>query len=358
MPFSPFLFPQLDMWHGAGQYCQIGILILLAYSFFEKQKKVNVTNIPLALLTLYLGLNTAWFWQQGLLNDEYRFAIFQPLFNFICFLIFYRLSFYLNRESIKRILTFLSYSICLYLFYTVIQVFNLDTFTKPYNVDSTVPDIVGGMFGNSSHNASFLAICLPLFYLKENRFSILCALLTWVLLVKIGSVTGLLTAAVVTIFFTFFYRLPAYYYSILILGAIAGCFARVNITDAGRFKMWKALWTPIKKNFIFGSGLGMMNNLGMTNTFKGWRHSHNEFFQMLLSTGIVGLTAILYCIWEYFRTMFKDRLAVVLASCFLGFLVTSLLLFPVHLWIIAMIAIMAYSWQFVLKNEEDLIYES
>jgi O-antigen ligase len=357
-PFSPLFFRGVDLWYGAGQYFQTGLVILLAYSLFEKQKEINIKNLPLSLLTAYLGLLTCFIWYQTLKTGQLNFIVFGPFFNFLCFLIFYKLSFQLNRENIYKIIRFLSYAVCAYLFFCVLQFFDLDPFFKMAHMADKPLHRTVGLMGNETQNASYLAICLPVFYLQRNRFSTLCACFVWAVIGITGSASAIITALVVTIFFSVFHRLSKIYYAFIILGAISfvllkGVEFSSYFNPWGRLDIWGKMWPLIKQRPIFGSGFGSMNVLSRQIRFEGWRHAHNEYYQMFFEVGIIGLMGVLYCIWEYFRNILKDRLGITLASLFLGFCIASLLYFPSHLWLPCTIGMLSYSFMFVLKNQED-----
>ena len=356
-PFSPFLFRRVDLWYAAGQYFQVGILLLLAYSFFEN-KSIKDRNIPLALLTLYLGGWTSYIWYQNLVMGKMFYLIFAPFFNFMCFLLFYKLSFNLNRDNIHRIIRFLSYSLIVYLFYCVFQFFDLDQFFKVFAYDDgTGIHRTVGLIGNETQNALYLAICLPVFYLKRNRISILSASLVWAVLAISGSASGIATALAVTVFFSCFHRLPITYYLYILLGSVGFVLLKypelsTYISFSGRWDIWTKLWPLIKERSVFGNGLGMMNVLARKPAFEGWRHAHNEYYQLLFTCGIVGLASVVYCIFDYFQEMLRDRLSVTLASIFLGFCLASLFYFPAHLWMMATIGILSYSFGYVLRRRD------
>ena len=70
------------------------------------------------------------------------------------------------------------------------------------------------------------------------------------------------------------------------------------------------------------------------------------------------MVAVIYCVYEYFRNIFKDRLSTTLASIFLGFCLVSLVYYPAHLFLPATLGMIGYSFMCVLKNEgvTDAIY--
>lgn len=369
-PFGAFFYPSLvvkDLWYASGQFTQVGILFLFAWSFFDKSKEIKVKNLPLALLTLYLGLMTSYGWYLGIMAGTLNWLVFQPFFNFLCFLIFYKLCFQLDREIIYKFLTWFSYSLAFYLILCTLQFFELGQFFKVVAyVDGKALHRVVGLLGNESQNAIYLGMILPVFYLVRNRFSMLCACLIWVLLAITDSASGVMIATTVTVFFSIFHRLPIWYYLYIILGAVGfiigksvycpelSLYSLVTnyVNPHGRLDIWERLLPLIKETSILGRGMGVMNLLAKGKDFKEWRHVHNEYYQLWLTGGFIGMSAVLYCVWEYFRGMFKDRLSVVLVSMFLGFCVACLIYFPAHLWMTAIIGMFSYSFMYVLKNEE------
>src|SRR3990167_7450447 len=113
IPFSILIFNQPDIWHGQGHFFQIGILVLLAFSFMDKPKQVQVMNKPLGSLFLWLGALTSYTWIKVLIiSNNYPVKVLLPFLNFFCFVIFYKLSIeYLDKERIEKILLYFKYSV-------------------------------------------------------------------------------------------------------------------------------------------------------------------------------------------------------------------------------------------------------
>lgn len=357
-PLSPAIFNKLDLWYAAGHYFQVGIAILLSYSFFVKQKAVKITNLPLALLTLCVLGNSLWYWYAGVVQQKHNFIVVLPAINYICFLIFYRLSLQLERKDIYNILSWLSYSLCGYLFLCTLQYLDLFPYFEVFAyADGAAIHRLVGFMGNESQNGMYLALILPIFFLNQTLFGTLCALFTVVLVGLSGSATGIVVVIAVIVFFSLFHRLSKLFYitlSLMITGFIVWKAPMLStyINPHSRLELWTKLWSVIKENPLFGYGLGTMNLLAKKQEFWGWRHAHNEFLHYWFCIGLVGVISILYCIYEYFRIMLKDRLSIVLASCFLGFCVASLNYFPSHLWLPSTIGMTAYSFSYALRNGE------
>ena len=179
LPFSNFVFRKVDIWHAHGMWFQAGLLILFCWSFFEKSKHITVRNIPLGAFALWTGSVTSFYWYIGLLTHKiYATTVFFPFFNFLCFLLFYKLSIvYLTKKDIERILFGMSVSVSVVLFYCLLQVFNLDQFYIP--LELTDNDSLVGTIGNSHHLAVYLAICQPLFF-RKGWFNYISLIVLWV----------------------------------------------------------------------------------------------------------------------------------------------------------------------------------
>lgn len=109
----------------------------------------------------------------------------------------------------------------------------------------------------------------------------------------------------------------------------------------GRLEMWKAyldffLSRPDK--FWFGWGLGSFETLTLKIPVGGifYRSAHNDFLQLLIETGVVGLTVYLSAIgW----TLYKVRHNAIFFSWGMGYIALSLVYFPGHFFLSQMLVI-------------------
>ena len=169
----------MDVWHGHGHFFQISLLFIFCWSFFEKSKCIHIINKPLGLFSLWTGLTTSYLWFRTFVDAQhYAIKIFMPFFNFLCFLLFYKLSIeYLNKEKIEKILSWFKYSILFFLFYCALQYFQLDEFLTGLSGQ----DELVGTLGNSSHLGGYLAIVQPIFFEKK-LLNILALILLWLII--------------------------------------------------------------------------------------------------------------------------------------------------------------------------------
>ncbi len=358
MPFGHFFFKQLDLWHGQGHFFQVGLLIIFALSFFEKPKPVQILNKSLGVFTLWTGLTTSYLWATALTKTgQYPIKIFMTFFNVLCFLLFYKLVIeYLDEEKIKKILIWFRYTIIMVLFYCTLQYLKLDEFLKGLSSH----DELVGTIGNPSHLAGYLAIVQPIFF---NKKGIIPLILLWSIILLSNSASGVFVGLLVILFWLFINKKYRYFFTILILGIISLVIVFIRFNSffcvEHRFEMWKLLFETFKNKAVTGFGLGTFGALKITlpPDLTIWRHVHNEFYQIAFETGLVGLGLVFWCIWEYFKEGFKlikSNTCLVLLTMFFGICLLSLFSFPIHLWQISAIGMIAYSGIYCIKNYNSL----
>ena len=119
-----------------------------------------------------------------------------------------------------------------------------------------------------------------------------------------------------------------------------------------RIEIWKMVYNTFKDKAITGYGLGSFALMAfkLPSGDSVWKHLHSEPYQIAFETGIIGLTLFLWCVWDYFaifkkfRTDLTERLTVM----FTGFCLLSLFTFPGHLWQMALIGMMSYSFIYTI----------
>jgi len=371
-PWAPLLFrrvfPGLNIWQQQQQFVQIGIVVLFCCSFFLKQNRVKIKNIPLAMLVCYVGIRTAENWFTATLAKGLPFPSLQFL-NFLYLIIFYVLCVqYLNKKSIAQIVKWLSYSALGVAFFCVLEVFGVAQFVKElpniYHPDKTKV-FVTGMLGNPTLISGYLAMCLPLFFGKK-AFNILSMSLIWIILLfytgqtESVSLVGIVVGLVVSLYYLsqvskrIFFCIASSF--LLIIPFVYGKIDTTIFAFSGRLAVWQKYLELSKNTFVFGKGLGsveiLSTQIGKFANYR-WTHLHNDFFEFTFNLGLVGLLLILYCIVEYFRVKVKlDKSGLVLKTIFVGFLVNCLFIFPSFLWAFTPLAMISYASLYVYKNQE------
>ena len=378
LPFAPLVVRNTDIWHAQGFWFQSGLLLLFCSSFYFEPKEIKVRNIPLGLLVLCIGGYTLFVSYKGLSNGKYLTANILPFFNFVCILVFYKLAVqYLNKDRIKIILRYLSYVLIITLFYCVFQSFGFDQFFKQVEIkkawyfNSFNHPAVTGFIGNPTHLSAYLGMCLPLlFSFKRKTTKVLSITLLFVIILfytNWGSntvpVTGIVVAIATLLYYClrtckvkFIIALTVCIISIrLLLDRIDINYIKGLLNSQSRLNIWAYYLENIKDNFVTGRGLGVVNILARKSNWQDFRFLHNEYLHFLIETGILGLSAIFYCIYDFFTVKVKpSKEKVILEALFLGFLIQSATLYPAHLWLMGSVGLIAYAGKYALKNEELL----
>ncbi len=351
IPWGNFFFKQADIWHAQGQFFQVGLLVLFCWSFFEKPRFVHSVNRPLGAFILWAGLVTSCLWiTQFTKTQHYPIKIFLPFFNLLCFVLFYKICLeYLDKDSIDKIFKWFRYSIIALLFYCVLQYLQLDQFFKGLGDHQ---DELVGTIGNPSHLAGYLALVSPLFF---NKKGVLPLILLWIIILLTDSATGLLTGFSVTLFWLFMQKKTKLLAYGLCSGIVGLCVILAKLpeffTSSHRLELWSLSYQTFKQKAITGFGLGSFGliKFDLQTPSSVWRHAHSEPYQVAFELGIIGLFLAIWCIYGYFNTFraFKTNQTITLESMFFGFCILSLFFFPAHLWIMATLGMISYSFMFV-----------
>ena len=357
LPFSSIFLHINNIWVTHGAFFQFGILCLFSYTLFNSPK-YKVSNIPLTSLFLWLGFVTMIWWNMGIVaTNQYNFLIFMPFFNFLCFILLYKgITEYLNDVDIDRILRWFSYVIGIMAVYGILQWLNLDQFHKHFNTKG-IPDAVVGTIGNPTHFASWLAICLPILYYVRTKFSNLSIVLLWIALLMTGSLSGIGVAILITLFYSSFFKVRRRFVisTICIIGLLSLLVLWVEkfnwklfLSTSGRFEFWKSIYPIFQQASITGAGFGKILSLG-----NHWKHCHNEFYQLAIEGGLIGLGIAIWCIVEYFKKFIrleKSKLSICLCSMFTAFLMLSMANFTCHLYLTGILGLFAYAGLFCIKG--------
>lgn len=374
LPFSSIFVNINDIWHSQGAVFHLGALCILSYSIFQLPRKplhqaLLLGNKPLGIFTFWLAVTTLFWWNYAIVKDGiYYLPVLMPFVNFLSYIILYKgITRYLTKKDIKDIVICFQYIVGAMAFYGIIQRLNLDQFHRHFSV-SFLPDSVVGTLGNPIHLGAWLSICLPILYYNATTFSNIAIFAVWLVILLTGSASGLIGAVGVTIFYNLFHKIRIKHerFIFLFLGVLILCgvikygfnhiFSFFNAS--GRIVFWGKLYDVFKDSAIFGRGLGILNVLKLTNgeNLSIWRHAHQEYFQIAVETGLVGLGIAVWGIVSYFKIFTKqpkDKLTVCLASIFVGFLINCFFSFPAHMWLIGVVAMFSYASLFAINAESS-----
>ena len=188
---------------------------------------------------------------------------------------------------------------------------------------------MNGFFSSNNMSGAFLALCLPAFFRGGWWFlTPLVGVGLW-LAVALG---GIMPAVFGTLLFFIIksYRINSVGKNMLILWAYIVFVIIVIISgvDQGgsqaRLKAWGAIWDlMIKEKFIFGWGVGLFKESfpALSTDHSQWMRAHNEYLQVWVEHGLIGLLIVSGFIIEILKNGFrlcKDRIMLI-ALC--GFII-------------------------------------
>lgn len=359
IPFSCLFLRIHDIWHSQGAFFQIGILCAFCYSIFNPKGK-NIKNLPITVFTCWVGLVTLYWWNVFLDKGTYNYSVLFPFLNFLCFVLLYNFIVnYLAKEDIERILKYLSYVIVLLCVYCILQIFDLDQFMQHFATTETAKykDPLMGTIGNPTHLAGYLAMCLPILYYIRNRFTTIAIFLVWVIIILTGSFSGLIGALAVTIFYNLHHRIrfkhEGFMYVIISIFLLVAAW-RMGLANlvvnyfnpSGRYEFWKSIYPLFKKHSIIGGGFGLVRSLP-----GGWEHAHQEFYQLAIEMGVIGLSLAIWCILDCFKRFERSKLHICLFSIFIAFLINCMINYPAHLYLTGVLGIFSYASLYAIQGD-------
>jgi len=368
LPFAPLLERRLDLWHGQALWADLWIGILFGLSIFTGQKKSTLGNKPLAAWLLLTWVWVLWTFTQGIIaNKQYNLQLFMPMLHILSIGLFYMAAkVFWTRSFIERLLKILAVSGGILVAYGLCQALNFDPIFKDLDTSVKTHEIVG-LIGNPSHFSIYLAIILPIFWVFKNKASTIAQAGIWsllaIILVRNASVTGILAAIAASLtWWMFKNKHVAVLIGVLTISVIGFLLIRQShfhqiLTDSGRFKAWETFSKLIGNSPMWGIGPGAISFI--SNGFKGaiaqWRHCHNEFLQITIEQGLAGLALVCWFIYDTYKRIVvirQDVLTPALAAICVAFLVSSMNMYPAHLWMLGAIGLFAICAINVLSETE------
>ena len=351
----------LDVWHFQTAWMQVWIMGLFTMSLW--QGKLASIPRPLILWLAWLLLHVWWVWNTNLVpNKAYPMPLLVPMTHIIILLMAF-LSLTWSGEGLQGILRTLRWLGVVVLGYCLLQMLNLDEFFKSLNWEKPSDELVGPI-GNQTFLAAYLGILLPLYLFSTKYWRMMAAIclgmigwLAW----NYQSATGVLVAVAGLLWWTTWqYRWWAIAWVPLLLGGVwwSATHAPDLWVSSGRIAAWTEYWQMFQANKpTTGLGLGAVRMLS-EQIEKGpllqWRHLHNEFYQVAVEQGMIGfglmVATVVASVRQFFRLERTD-LSLTLGGMWLAFLLTSLTLFPAHLWTLGSLGLVAYGGLYALTGE-------
>ena len=369
LPFSNFLNRSLDLWHGHAMWIECWLPILVGLNFFYSTPP-RPPNKAFGVWIGLVGLSTVGLWYVLAGQAKaYPVSLLMPLLHLLALVVFIWSAWMSWTASfVTKLLTWIGLSGLLSLVYGLVQVANVDQFFKPLLASAT-RDALVGTIGNYNHFAVYLAMLLPIYLWMKTRWKYLFLAVLLVLVLLTRSDAGYLSVAAVLLW-EFYHRSRRVFFWMLFLGTVLFIYAWTYDDSAiaslrNRLERWGFYWQIAKDKFITGQGPGMVFEYAKTidladanNTphhpLWHWRHVHNEYLQILVEQGLLGLMAFGYLVIDAAKSAWRlraHREARVCAGMLLAILSNALFNFPFHLWMLSSLGLMAYVGIKVIEAE-------
>lgn len=252
--------------------------------------------------------------------------------------------------------------------YGICQHLNFDQFFTSL-VDHGVHDAVLqnrrvlGTIGNPSHFAAYLSCAWPILLAQKGPQWWLGRGVLLLAVIWTFSWGGVLAILLISLWWIRRHRMVLW--ALVGLTSLGlGVLWLVNaeyFSLSGRWERWGLFLSLFRKTIVTGAGPGALMNLsqGITDPnhpLYHWRHAHNEYLQVLIEEGVVGLALIGWMLSDWAKkawVMRDDHTAATLLAVLAAFLCNSLYNFPAHLWIMGSIGLFAYGGMYVLWAEDS-----
>ena len=369
LPFANFLDRRVDPWHGQNAWLHGWMVLLGAWSLAGSQRQTR-GNPPLAWWLIWvLGCGWWTFIQTIAQNKEYSLVVLMPLVHMLIIALAYQAAQRCwTADGLTRLITAICVSCAVMMGYSFLQMANLDQFFV--SIDKQSPhDLVVGTVGNPSHFSAYLAFCLPLLLLQRGwgwrmLTGVNVGLLSYLVIVN-ASVGGAISAWAALLWCAWHWN-RRWVVGLIVVALAAVGYAGWHpalLNPQGRWQAWAAFWhifSDPRGHPITGFGPGFVLHLSQTITSHSspifqWRHVHQEYFQIAIEYGIIGLGLTIWALWDWAQTIRrlpKTPLVVALGGVWVAFLTNSLVSWPAHLWVLGSFGVLAYAGIYALRNEE------
>lgn len=356
LPFAVFLNTNAPMW--VCQYTWLGMgLIGLTGLWLAEGGHAPLISLPLGVWFVWAMGRLGWMLMRPIADQLSISPVMWPVFHLTFAILFLLVaSATWTPEFLPILCRWIARSGVVVVGYSLLQWARLDQFYHP--IDSTLPTIVGGVFGNPSLHGAHLSLLLPFFLLQTGWRWRSMSLVTLVLIFQTHSLAAWAATGIVLVWWTWQTERRAII-GLLVLGGIGLSYLLTHPADldpSGRFSSWPAFWTMFRQQPILGfwTGFVLQNSLQITGgPLFNWRQVHNEYFQVLIEQGVLGAILLSWWLWETGQQMRRVSLSP-LSVCFIGvllaFAVNSLANFPAHLAVTASLGLTAYCGLRVLEH--------
>lgn len=302
------------------------------------------TGVLLAL-ALWVGRVNVWW---GLFVALALFSSFYPVYSRFSFLALYgvvmaalwylMLTRWVDPDATRHLMDALCVLVLFHVLFQILQLFNMDPLLIHSNPDAQQ---AVGLMANRNEVSALLAFSVPAFLRPKWCWGLIPVALGLILARTMG---GMVAAAGGLLFYNV---MQGRVYLSLALAVMAVLVYAWLIDGAGleRLAVWKIGLKTGQQHWLFGSGIGhwkVVFNAPMVNGSR-WSTAHNEFIQGVFEMGV----PFVLVVTGYLRHVIRrySRAALVPATALVIIGINSLVHFPFHIAVTAMVAV---TWMGIL----------
>ena len=359
LPWSPLvLMPYFSPWQAQAMWAQGWIIVLTGVWIASQARPIQNRAVGTWLTMVCLVALMAW-GEVMIRHKVYPAIRLMGVSHFLLLVLFYLAATALLRPgTIAWLCRALAWSGALMVAYGYLQWANLDPLFK--NMDWGAPDAVVGMIGNGTHFGTYLALLLPFFLARKGWGWIGCWLAALVLIAFTHSSTAYLMAFVLSVgmWWGKSRRVASWLLGVgLLVGVVAVAVHPRLLNLEGRWEAWTAFGRYANYNAVLGVGLGAVYDISSTiektSPIYQWRHVHNEYYQLFIEQGFLGVGCFVGLVWSLTRRLRRLAWTWTQRTCawvLVGFGLCSLTSYPAHLWALGSLALFSYCSLIVLTE--------
>ena len=336
-------------------FFDIFCLALIAYGIINGCHK-KYSNKYLGYFSIYLFITFIfnWYFPFSLSIDNKQWlniSTLEPMLHIILalFATYIALS-NLEKEDFPKITKTICYSAFLVASFCLFQKFGFDPYGERFKGNSRFI----AFFGNPNLSANYLAVTFPMFlFLKEKKFK----LMSMVVIASILYSASILS--IISLIITFMvYLIVKYRAKIKVLIVIAILISALVVSISTSKKYFKIengfsyripAWSEgikhLKKNPLFGQGVGIFKTFDVNVAGEYFREAHNDWLERTCEIGFLGLFLMVLTIIHSLRRFNyskENTTGFPFLISFIAFLFIMLGSFPMEIAPIAMIGLVCF----------------
>ena len=257
----------------------------------------------------------------------------------------------IDKDDLIRIAKALCLSAVLVASFSILQYIGFDPMTF-LGAKYLCGNKISACLDNPNNVGNYLALCLPLFFMF-NKFSygIGAALVVVGLYVANSHFAIFIGLLSVLLYFLFNYKNKLFRFSLLMAALLAGIvfinqdFAKFSIGGSGRVEIWTTGIDILKRNVLFGQGIGIWKTLGVfdMSSHTYWFSAHNDWLERTVEMGIIWLGLFITLIFNSFkRVTIKSPVDISFVCMFVSFLVMMFGSFPLEVPTVATLGLVSF----------------